>query len=267
MPTFATPEPIACTVDISKGRATIVASDRADTVVDARPGNQDDSVDVAAAEHVEVDYADGRLRVTTPAKGSGGGGAVDIVIELPAGSSLKASSAAADIRTEGTLDDCELSTASGLAHLDRTGTVRGKTSDGHIVIEQITGPATISTSSGQVRIREIDATTEIKTASGDITIGRAGADVTVKSANGSIRVDDLRGPADLMTADGEVRIGIQQGTAAWIDAHSKSGSVRNALDTHDTPAGFGDTIKVRARTDSGDIVISRATQDGQAADA
>lgn len=263
MPTFATPTPIACTVDISKGRATVIASDRADTVVDARPANKADSIDVAAADNVDVEYADGRLRIATPAKGSGGG-AVDIVIELPAGSSLKASSAAADIRAEGTLGDCELSTASGLAHLDRTGTVRTKTSDGHIVIEQVTGPATISTSSGQVRIREIGAATEIKTASGDISIGRADAGVTAKSANGSIRVDDLRAPADLMTADGEVRIGIPEGTAAWVDAHSRSGSVRNALDTHDTPAGFGDTIKVRARTDGGDIVISRAAQNGPA---
>jgi hypothetical protein len=39
MPTFDTPAPISVSVDIGAGNIEIIASDRADTVVEVRPAN------------------------------------------------------------------------------------------------------------------------------------------------------------------------------------------------------------------------------------
>ena len=49
MPTFDTPEPISVTVELGVGDLRIVASDRADTMVEVRPSDAAKKADVAAA--------------------------------------------------------------------------------------------------------------------------------------------------------------------------------------------------------------------------
>ncbi|MGW0143304.1 DUF4097 family beta strand repeat-containing protein, partial [Streptomyces calvus] len=54
--------------------------------------------------------------------------------------------------------------------------------------------------------------------------------------------------------------GIREGTAAWLDADSGSGQVRNTLTPSHAPHdGTGDTVKIHARTRYGNIDIRRAT--------
>ena len=66
MPTFDTPEPISVTIDLAVGDVRIIASDRADTVVDVRPSDASNEDDVKAAEQTRVEYADGQLLVKAP---------------------------------------------------------------------------------------------------------------------------------------------------------------------------------------------------------
>ena len=61
MPTFGTPAPISVSLDIGVGSVEIIASDRADTVVDVRPTNPAKKIDVGAAEQTRVSYSDGTL--------------------------------------------------------------------------------------------------------------------------------------------------------------------------------------------------------------
>ncbi|GAA4818599.1 DUF4097 family beta strand repeat-containing protein [Streptomyces ziwulingensis] len=264
----------------------IAAGDRADTTVRVGPADTSNSADTKAVERTEVDFTDGELLVRTPQlhglKGLVGAvGSVAIRIELPAGSSLTATATHAALRAEGALGECRVETAGGRVELDRTGTLQAATSEGDLVVGHVAGGADIDGASGSIRIHRIDGGGAIQSASGALWIGhaagelnlstangeilvdRADAGVSAVTADGSIRIGRLRqGKAELMTATGNVEVGIAEGSAAWIDAQSKTGSVRNSLAVHDGPGDFERTVEVRAHTHSGDVVVHRAGRPG-----
>ena len=61
-----------------------------------------------------------------------------------------------------------------------------------------------------------------------------------------------------LPADTGLSIGIAEGTAAWLDVQSLTGNVQTSLDDAEGPVEGGDTVRVRARTISGDVSITRA---------
>jgi DUF4097 and DUF4098 domain-containing protein YvlB len=100
---------------------------------------------------------------------------------------------------------------------------------------------------------------EAKSANGRIEIGVAHAGVDAVSANGRIRVGDVaRGRVDLRSSVGDLEVGIHQGTAAWLDVHTKYGTVRNSLGSSAGPADSDETVEVHARAGVGDVIICRA---------
>src|SRR4030081_3700885 len=110
MPIFDTPEPISVTVELGVGDLRIVATDRPDTVVEVRPTDGAKQSDVTAAEQTRVEYASGRLVIKAP-KGwrqwtfRGGGESIDVQIDLPAGSDLRAEAGVVALHTTGRLGE------------------------------------------------------------------------------------------------------------------------------------------------------------------
>jgi len=281
MPVFDTPEPISVQVDLPVGDAWITATDRADTVVEVRPRNASNKSDVSAADQTTVEYVAGRLMIRAPKSWRrysfvSAGPSVDVLIEVPSGSSVQAEASWAAFRCEGRLGECRFKTG-GTIRLDQTGALDIDTSHGEVVVQRVAGSARVTSSSGKVRLGEVDGTTEIKnssgdcwigqstgdvrasTAYGDITVDRALASVTARTAHGSVRIGDAaRGSIDLQTSYGGIEVGIRRGTAAWLDLSSRNGRVHNALDTTDEPSPDDDTVEVRASTSWGDIMIRRA---------
>src|SRR5262245_55183650 len=95
MKTFETPEPISVTVELGVGDLRVVASARTDTAVDVRPSDPSNRSDVMAAEQTLIEYANGRLLVRAPKGwrkwsplGPRGRESIDVLIEVPSGSSL-----------------------------------------------------------------------------------------------------------------------------------------------------------------------------------
>ncbi|GAB3961651.1 DUF4097 family beta strand repeat-containing protein [Actinoallomurus acanthiterrae] len=285
MPTFASPEPISATVDVLLiGEFRITASDRTDTVVEVRPADASKASDVRAAEETKVEYTDGRLLVKGPRRrasmilGPGKDAAVQVDVELPAGSDLHASSGLGSIHCEGRLGDCELSSGAGGIWIEDARTLQAKTGGGDVTAGRVAGDVKITTGVGEVRLRHADGAVTIKTssgatwvgeaagdiqirsASGDIVIDRAHADIEAKTSAGKIRIGEVsQGTVVMQTSAGQLEVGVREGTAAWLDVHSTAGSVRNMLDTTDGPGEADRTVEVRARTSLGDIVIRRAT--------
>jgi DUF4097 and DUF4098 domain-containing protein YvlB len=281
MPVFDTPEPISVQVDLPVGDAWITATDRADTVVEVRPRNASNKSDVSAAAQTTVEYVAGRLMIRAPKSWRrysffSAGPSVEVLIEVPSGSSVQAEASWAAFRCEGRLGECRFNTG-GAIRLDQTGALDIDTSHGEVVVERVAGSARVTTSSGKVRLGEVDGTTEIKnssgecwigestgdirvnTATGDITVDRALASVTARTAHGSIRIGEVvRGSIGLQTSYGGIEVGVRRGTAAWLDLSSRNGRVHNALDATDGPAQNDDTVEVRASTSYGDIMIRRA---------
>jgi DUF4097 and DUF4098 domain-containing protein YvlB len=279
MPTFETPAPISVTIELVLGHARSIASDRTDTVVDVQPSDRSRESDVKAAEQTRVEYSNGKLLVkaSKPHSFFGKGGSIDVAIELPTGSQVHGSGAAADFSGEGHLGQCRFETASGDIRLEQTGTLHLTTATGNISVDHAVGNAEVTAGSGEVRIGEVDGSATIKNANGDTRVGeitgdvrlnaangnivvdRARASVVAKTANGSVRVGEVAsGSVVVETAFGELEVGIREGTAAWLDARSRSGSVHNSLEASDGPEQSDSTVKVRARTSFGDIVIRRA---------
>lgn len=279
MPTFATPDSITVTLTLTVADIRLRASERTDTVVTIGPRDPSNAKDVQLAERTRTEFADGRLEIHAPQPWrmlgpSRNAGALDIEIELPAGSAVDGEAWIADLHTTGELGRCHFATSIGDLTVDRTGPVKLATNS-RVTARRIGGTAEIK-SAGAVRIGEVGGTTTIKnlngatevgrveadltcrSANGDITVDTALAAVTATTSNGSIRVDEIvRGDISLKTANGHIEIGIRPGTAARLDVHTKFGRVRNTLEAAEGPGESDEVATVSTRTSYGDIVIRR----------
>jgi DUF4097 and DUF4098 domain-containing protein YvlB len=268
MPTFDTPEPISVTLELGVADLRIVASDRADTVVEVEPSDPAKSSDVTAAEKTSVEYANGVLKIKAP-KGwkrysfRGGGESIDVRIELPTGSQLDGEVGLASLRCSGTLGACRYKTGAGDITLDQiAGAIELTTSTGAVSVDRIGGPATVKNGNGDTRIGEVLGDLQVKGANGTIAVEHAHAAVVAKTANGDIHLDEVaQGAIVAATACGKVDVAVRSGVAAWLDLHTGFGHVHNLLDISEQPGPSEDTVEVRARSSFGDITIRRADID------
>ncbi|MGA4803341.1 DUF4097 family beta strand repeat-containing protein [Streptomyces lavendulocolor] len=218
MQKFATPAPVSAVLDIPAGHIRLIAADRADTVVEVLPADPAKDRDVKAAERTTVTLADGVLRIEgAPAKNPvlGTSGSVEITVQLPAGSHIEATAAAADIRGVGRLGDVTVECAQGPLKLDETASAR------------------------------------LTLMAGDITVGRLGGPAEIRTQKGDLRVcEAVRGTVALRTESGDITLTAASGTSASLDASTGYGRIHNALRNSD---GHGADLEVRATTAYGDI--------------
>ncbi|MGW4908631.1 DUF4097 family beta strand repeat-containing protein [Streptomyces sp. NPDC004270] len=216
MQKFDTPAPISAVLEIPAGRVQLIAADRADTTVEVLPANPDKSRDVKTAEQTTVAYADGVLRITAAASGNqlfGPSGAVEVTVQLPAGSRVEASTSGAELRGVGRLGDIAFEGAYRQIKIDEAAGVRLTALDGDVEIGRLGGPAEISTTRGDIRIAEA-----------------------------------VRGAVVLRTQDGDISVGAAAGVSAALDAGTDYGRVSNALKNDGTAE-----LDIRATTSRGDI--------------
>ncbi|WP_128430958.1 DUF4097 family beta strand repeat-containing protein [Streptomyces cyaneus] len=278
MPSFDTPEPISVTAYVYAGSIRFIAGDRLDTVVEVRPRAPKKDLDVRAADQTEVAYAGGVLTVTTPkANLLGRGGTVDVTVELPTGSHIDVTNAATSVLGEGRLGEVRVKSSAGDVRLDTTGPLKLTASHGSVTVDRVEGAAEITSSTGNVRVGTVDGPAVLKNSHGATTVGavtgelrvsgahggidiaRAEASVTGTATHGHLRVAEVaRGEVQLETSNGSIEIGIREGTAAWLDVSSNRGQVRNTLAASEAPEQTEDTVKVRARTNWGNIDVLRA---------
>ncbi|MFE9204465.1 DUF4097 domain-containing protein [Micromonospora sp. NPDC007230] len=278
MPTFATPGPIAVTVEVAGAQVRVTASDRTDTAVLVEPINEASRSDVKVAEKTKVECAGGQLSVKTTVPGHKNG-SVAITIELPTGSSLAAYLAHSDVRAGGSFGGCELHVASGRVQVDRIDTLQANIASGEVAIGHIAGRADIEGGAFAMRIGEVEGAVRLSNSGGQAWIGHASADLDLSSASCDFDIDRADGSIAAMTASGAIRIGrmthgqakltngsgnievgISEGTAAYLDVNSERGSVRDAVSAPGNPGSANNKVSVHARTRHGDIVIRRAGQ-------
>jgi hypothetical protein len=262
MPTFATPEPIAVRIEAGNGSIRLVATDRADTVVEVRPRDESRSSDVRVAEHTRVDFRDGKLIVSGVTRGLPlfRDGAVDVDIALPSRSRLHASLGSADLRAEGEFGDFRVASASGEVEVDCvTGKIKAANASGSFTVHAAQGSASIGTASGGVTVGDLDGDLKFKAASGSLTVERLRGYVKSRTASGSVDVvAAVRGGVSAHTSSGEVAVGVAEGTAARLDIVTGSGAVSNKLQPSDGPEQGDETLVLHVRSGSGDVNIHRA---------
>ncbi|GHD93158.1 DUF4097 family beta strand repeat-containing protein [Streptomyces naganishii] len=278
MPSFDTPAPISVTAHVGAGSIRYTAADRPETVVEVRPRDPERDKDVRAAEQTEVTYANGVLTVRTKERRMiGPSGVVDVTVELPTGSRVDTTGSWTQVLGEGRLGEVRVKTSGGDVRLDVTGPLQLAVSHGSITVDRVEGTAEITASFGSVRVGTVEGSAVLKNshgttavaaalgelrvsgAHGDIDIARAESSVTATTANGTLRVGEVaQGTVQLETSYGAIDIGIREGTAAWLDAGSDHGQVRNTLAASEAPGESEDTVKIRARTRYGNIDVRRA---------
>ncbi|RSN55270.1 hypothetical protein DMH01_33680 [Amycolatopsis sp. WAC 04182] len=281
MPSFATPEPILADLEPVVGNVRIVAGDRADTVVEVAPLDENNDSDVDAAKRTVVEFSGGTLTVRAPKMRlldfSNRTRSIDVTIELPAGSRVQGSTGLGDLTVTGRIGACRYRSGTGHIHLDHTGELKLHSASGNIVVEHADGNVDISTSSGRVHVGGIEGTavvknsngpttigaaadaTRIRSANGDITVDKAESGVEAKTANGSVRVlDAARGTLTLETSLGDIEVGIREGSAAWLDVNTRFGRVINDMTAATAPGDAADKVEVHAGTSVGDIVVHRS---------
>lgn len=215
MQTFDTPAPISAVLDIPAGRVRFIAADRADTAVEVLPADAAKGRDVKAAEQTAVGYADGVLRIETPAKNQylGSPGSIEVTVQLPTGSQVEARAASAELRAVGRLGDVAFDGAHGSFKLDEAASVRLATAAGDVSVGRLNGPAEITTAKGDIRIAEA-----------------------------------VCGRVVLRTQSGDISVGAAAGVSASLDAGTGRGRITNALKN----AGTAE-LDIRATTSHGDI--------------
>ena len=282
MPTFDSRGPISVNVEIGVGEIRMAASDRTDTVVEVRPADPSKKGDVKAAQQTRVDYSDGALRI----KGHqswrnysirGGGEAIHVIIELPAGSTVAGQAGVGTLHATGRFGDFRHKSGAGDIQIDEAAGVSLKTSAGDITVGRAGGRCDVVTASGAVRLGTVDGPAVVKNSNGDTEIGdisgdlrvaaangkvsvdRAESTVAVKTANGDIRLGEVvRGAVVASTAYGRIDVGVRNGVAAWLDLNTAFGKVTSDLDATDRPAQGEDVVELKARTAYGDVTIRRA---------
>ncbi|WP_238014153.1 DUF4097 family beta strand repeat-containing protein [Dactylosporangium sp. AC04546] len=217
MQQFDTPSPIAAALDIPAGRVQLIAADRADTAVEVRPADAAKGRDVKAAEQTRVEYVDGVLRIESPARHQilGPSGAVEVTVQLPAGSRVEVKAAGAELRAVGRFGDVAVDGAYGAIKLDEAASVRLTALAGDVEVGRLTGPAEITTAKGDIRIAEA-----------------------------------VRGTVVLRTQAGDVSVGAAHGVSAALDAGTGHGRIHNSLRNTDGTAD----LTIHATTAYGDIV-------------
>ncbi|HEY1699027.1 MAG TPA: DUF4097 family beta strand repeat-containing protein [Trebonia sp.] len=298
MPVFDTPEPITADIDVVGHVQVAASDrvDTVVEILPADPDHEA-SVEAAGQTTVEFSggrLSVKRPKLGPLASLIGPRGSVRVTVGLPSGSHVKVSSLA-DITTTGPIGEAVLRSSIGDLQVAEASRLEAKAAIGSVTVDRVAGPADVSTSNAPIRIGIAEGaatlasangsisvgktsdTLQVKAANSDITLGEAAGVVQVKAANsritigrslagitattgwGRIRIDEVvSGTVHLETGHGDVSIGIAEGTAAWLDLHSKSGVVRSDLDSADGPATSDTVAEIRVRTDRGDIDIHRS---------
>lgn len=267
---FETPSPVSLFVEIGKGAVEVQATDTTESSVEITGRD---------ADQVSVDLTRNQLSVIAPKQRTGfmaGDSSLRVVVTVPSQSELAIKTGSADITVTGVVGASQVRSGSG-----------------DVRIEALSGPAVVETGSGDIHIEDAQAELRIKSGSGDVTVTHAESAVSVSTGSGDVEIGSSNGPAVVKTgsgdlkvieadsdismatgsgdvvigtanrgrftvkgASGDVHIGIPSGVPVWTDISTVSGEIRSSLTGAGEPQEGGDHVELRAKTVSGDIILT-----------
>ncbi len=186
--------------------------------------------------------------------------ALSVKVHAPAGSHVEVRAGAADVTVTGSAGRVDLLTGSGEVKLDRAdGSATIRTGSGGITLGPTLAGLQLRSGSGHVEASSVAGSATLATGTGNVWLGAVSGEVMARTGSGDLSVADAAsGSLDLITGSGEVRIGIRGGTAAEIDLTSSGGRVSSELDVLEAAPEGDVKLRVRARTGSGNAVVTRA---------
>ena len=285
--------PIDASIDLDSGRLDIQLEDSASAVVavqvradpalqppwtagiagllswlgEQAGGSPPGELAAEAVRHTVIDFTGQRLTVRSPRDFPLRAVPLTIHISAPPGSSITARSGSADITVDGVADRLDASTGSGQVRAQRcTGATDVRTGSGDVRLGSVLGRLRVRTGSGEVEVISIENTAgagsgaaTVQTGSGDVRVGAVTHDMSARTGSGDLTVVDASaGGLELTTGSGQLRVGIHPGVRAKLDVSSGSGHARSDLPVGGPPAEGDVPLRVRARTGSGDALVTAA---------
>jgi DUF4097 and DUF4098 domain-containing protein YvlB len=268
---FETHEPVDLFVELGKGRVDITATDTTESRVEIAGRD---------ADQVEVDQSGRQISVVAPRQRAGflgGDGRLDVTIAVPLESDVFVKTGSADVTVTGTVGTTKIKTGSGDVRTDDlAGPALVETGSGDVDVKVASAELRVKSGSGGVRVGHAESAVAASTGSGDVEIGTSNGPAAVKTGSGDLKVIDantdvslVTGSGDLLVgtahrgrftmkgASGDVHIGIPAGLPVWTDVSTLSGSIRSNLESAGEPVEGADHVELRAKTVSGDIVLTQ----------
>jgi DUF4097 and DUF4098 domain-containing protein YvlB len=274
---FETQRPVRLRVEITSGELRVEATDTATTTVLLEP-MRDSSGARRLIEEIEVNQQGDEISVIFPKFRGGLFGSkaeVRATVTVPIDSAARIRSGSADVLGTGQFGEIDVQAGSGDVSFEETASAKIQTGTGDVDLKSINGVLEAKAGSGDVTCGSVTGAARISTGSGDIFVTKAEGEVNIKAGSGDVviteaaeSVDAMTGSGDVLvkrlvhgrlkakTGSGDVQVGVPDGTAAFLDVMSISGSVRSDLEATDSPDG-GPTTEVAVMTASGDIVLKR----------
>jgi DUF4097 and DUF4098 domain-containing protein YvlB len=266
---FETLGPVSLYVELGKGSVRVHAADTTESRVEITGRDADD---------VLVELDGDQLNVIAPRQRTGflsGDAALHVVVTVPTDSNLWVKTGSADIDCRGTFAAGQLKSGSGDVHVEalegpstvetgsgdirveRSGELRIKSGSGDVHLDHATSAVAVSTGSGDVQVGANHGKAVVKTGSGDLKVLQASDDVTMSTGSGDFMIGTAtRGRFTAKGASGDVRIGIPAGVPVWTDISTVTGRIHSTLQGAGQPEEGADHIEVRAKTVSGDVVLT-----------
>lgn len=183
-----------------------------------------------------------------------------VTVRAPAGSHVVVRSGSADVTVTGSAGRVTVETGSGEVAIDRAdGYASIGTGTGALRLGPMLGGLKARSGSGEIEVSSVGGPAMISTGSGDVWFGAVQDNVTAKTGSGDLTIADAAtGDIDLTTGSGEIRVGVRSGSSAMIDLVSRSGQARSELEVQQRSAAESPKIRLRARTSSGNVVVTPA---------
>lgn len=267
---FETPQPVKLYVELGSGTVTVQAAETTESRVEITGRD---------ADRVVVELSGDQLTVIAPKDRTGflgGDRHLDIEVTVPTDSRLQTKTGSADLTARGRYSAAHLRSGSGDLEVDtiagealaETGSgdiriasvekaLRIKSGSGDIVLDTTGSAVSISTGSGDAHIGTTSGPVAAKTGSGDVEVTEADADVSLTTGSGELVIGMAkRGRITAKGASGGVRVGIPAGVPVWTDVQTVTGRIRSTLTGAGEPEAGADYVEIRAKTVSGDIVLT-----------
>src|ERR1039457_102833 len=169
---------------------------------------------------------------------------LDVVVNLPQGSSLEIKTISGEVSLRGPFDGVVVSSVSGdVDVIDSCGSLDVRTASGDIGTGPVRDTCNCRTASGDVECLSAATTTEISSASGDVKLSV-----------------DRPGQLTVKVVSGDVAVAVARGLAVDINGTTVSGNLSSNidLDASGDAAREADEISIKVTTLSGDIKINKA---------
>lgn len=236
-------------VNVKSGSVSIRNGVVGRVVVDVDAADRDDWLVAGNGDIVTIEPPRGRLWSR----------AARVFVDVPAGTDVDVRAASADVTLVGSFGSSRIRVASGDVEVGRVERLDATSASGQLRVDAASSDAACRTASGDVEVGDVGGRLTVTTASGDVRISRASDDVEVSTATGDVRIDRYDG-SDLVvkTTTGRVAVGLPSGIRVHPDLSTLSGRTRLPAPSSDAHHGDRRVVRVRLRTISGDIDITRA---------